>query len=513
MNKNVWISPVVLWSLTIFVIFFDYYSYLHLGAFGCFDDCSSYMAGYFLLQGKRLYSQIFFNHQPLTAYMSFLLQHFLHPNTIYALVLNHRIFVMLFGLVMDLILLLRFRFRIIGCIIFFESTKFYFFGDRYLAESILVYPLLYLFGLFWFSFTKQKLYRSDYLLAGIFAWFCLFLREPYILVIALLYGFFLLQKRNRWAVYSLFIFFSLSVLTLATLPLPDYFFNVVTVNSQAGLVQNDVSLGNVVMAFLYPVSFFFGGVWNIVRVVIIGIDCIFLYLSFRFLLLKCQKVPILASFFLLGFANLRLVSPGTLYYQAFHILVWYGLFLCATFFLLAEVYRLQKYKETKVLVFFSIVLFLVLFLSPRYYIHESVNRNVEFTTNYGNYAAYADILTLLKTPSDRLFLDGRDDLIYWASGMYSNYQYSWYTSVMPDFPIYQNARRQMFKKSPPSFYYSNCVKSIPYRDSLPNDKKNMYLEFYFTSKPTCLFVSKKKAHSITAPEKDILKHMQYSLQE
>ena len=68
-----------------------------LGAFGCFDDCFNFGAGYFLLQGKHLYSQIFFNHQPFMAYISAVIQYVSHPQTLFELVKYHRISVMAFA--------------------------------------------------------------------------------------------------------------------------------------------------------------------------------------------------------------------------------------------------------------------------------------------------------------------------------------------------------------------------------------------------------------------------------
>ena len=57
-----------------------------------------------MLRGKTLYSQIFFNHQPLMAYLSFLIQALSQPKTLYHLILFHHLFIILFSLLLDLFL-------------------------------------------------------------------------------------------------------------------------------------------------------------------------------------------------------------------------------------------------------------------------------------------------------------------------------------------------------------------------------------------------------------------------
>src|SRR4030067_2879999 len=97
---------------TIFLLAF--YAFLYkiymprVNAFGCFDDCNNFVAGYFLLKGKALFSQIFFNHNPLMAYLSMFVQLFTNPQNIYELILRHRQFLLLFGLFFNLLLIGRF---------------------------------------------------------------------------------------------------------------------------------------------------------------------------------------------------------------------------------------------------------------------------------------------------------------------------------------------------------------------------------------------------------------------
>ena len=69
-----------------------------IGAFGCFDDCFNIVAGYFIGQGKHLYTNIFFNHQPIPAIISFFIQKIYQPQSVYELIYRHRMtLIMYFG--------------------------------------------------------------------------------------------------------------------------------------------------------------------------------------------------------------------------------------------------------------------------------------------------------------------------------------------------------------------------------------------------------------------------------
>src|SRR3989344_9397687 len=92
------ITTGLLFTMLLVLYMFLYQLYIpRIAAFGCFDDCFNYMGGYFILNGKQLYSQIFFNHQPLMAYISYLIQLFTQPTNIFELLLRHRQFVLLFS--------------------------------------------------------------------------------------------------------------------------------------------------------------------------------------------------------------------------------------------------------------------------------------------------------------------------------------------------------------------------------------------------------------------------------
>ena len=76
-----------------------------VNAFGCFDDCNNFMGGYFLLQGKHMFSEFFFNHQPFAAHISASIQWLANPENVFELILRHRQFVLLLSLIMNALLI------------------------------------------------------------------------------------------------------------------------------------------------------------------------------------------------------------------------------------------------------------------------------------------------------------------------------------------------------------------------------------------------------------------------
>ncbi len=454
MKKNIFlILPIVILWFFLFPIYRN-----RVPAFGCFDDCFNFMGGYFLNAGKRLFSGIFFNHQPLMAYLSAVIQKFIQPQTIYALVLAHREFVIFWAMLWDSILVLRFGWVGLGFIFLYEITKGFVFGERFLAEALIIYPIVYLVGLIG---KKQSLF--DRIVVGISVWFVVFSREPYV-PLALL---FLMLLGTRT---SFVLFLALSLLTLAPLPLRDYFFNVVTVNTMLA------KSGNIAASVLYPIAVFFGGTWNLFRFIEIGLTVLFW--------LSVPKKTIWLPIIILALANIRPITPGTIYYQAFQHLVGYGVLLMLV---------LTNLKNFLWLGFIALALFAV--LSPSSYLYDRVDRSAEFTQNYGQYFVPGEVVRLLSNPTDTLFLDGYDDLIYWQAKRLSPYSYGWYTSVMPQFALYTEARTKMFLATPPDFYYGRC-EGVEITSLLPDAVINEYARFFWQDRPTCLFVRRQKLESI-----------------
>lgn len=508
-----------------FVLFFSlFFSFLfkvylkRIGAFGCFDDCFNYVAAHFMLKGKALYSEIFFNHQMLMPYLSYVVQAISNPNTLYEFILYHRLSIFLFALFMNILIILRFRLMGVGFVLFYELTKYYVFGDRFLAEAVIVYPLVYLLGLFWYKLQKKNLSIFDFITSAVFTWFVIFMREPFIPVALLLYVLFLWDKKFVKAHYcSLFLFLVLSLPTVLSVSLPDYLFNAIEANFRITLpaqIKNEGIYGiGVLKIIAYPLFILFQGKWNYFRHILIGLDVALLCLIGFFIFRKKMVKEIGLLLLVLGLSNIRFVEPGVVYYSAFHMAPWYGLFIFTIFLLLGTLFNYEK-KKKKLGYAFILVLAIVfgyILLSPRAFFYEKIDKDYEFTTNYANYFAYGEVIKLLSDPKDTLFVDGFDELIYWQAKLDSSYRYSWYTSFMPYFSKYSNERMQMFIKNPPIFYYGSCPKDKNASRQLPKDIINRYQKVYFSEEQTCLYIQKRKLSQIPKEKWEKVRKLGYHL--
>ena len=203
----------------------------------------------------------------------------------------------------------------VGFTLLYEPTKFYLFGDRFLAEGFIVYPLAYLMGLWWLKANGKILHSIDYYSSALFTWFVVFMREPYIPLAVLLYAGILFDKKfTRWRLVSILIFSILSLSMVFLVFFKDYWFNVVTVSKNTvfslELAQNHIFGLGVFKIFLYPLYIFWDGRWSILRHILIGISSVFLVLVGIYIVkLKKLKVVVFLILFL-GIANVRIVPPG-----------------------------------------------------------------------------------------------------------------------------------------------------------------------------------------------------------
>ncbi|MBI4098336.1 MAG: hypothetical protein HY426_04855 [Candidatus Levybacteria bacterium] len=447
------------------------------------------------------------------AQLSFTVQKILSPQTLYEFILYHRLFLFGFSFLMGIFLIFRFRWVALGFLIIYETTKFFVFGDRFLSESFIVYPAVYMFGavLLKASGTKPKNY--DYILCGIFTWFIIFMREPYALLAILLYLLILIGRdKLKIKIISLVLFIVASLLILLSVPINEYIQNVFVYNK--GRIAQEASLkgGGVVsllLAFFYPLYLMFSGEKTIFRAVLVAAGLVFLILQAK--LVKTRGIALFILIFVaLGFSNIRAESPGFMYFQSFHMTVWYALFIFSCFFMIKILF-----KNPKVLFLLTLPLFLIAiysFISSGSLMKNKTDRITEFNNGYANEFAYGTAVKFLSNQNDTLFLEGSDELIYWISDLNSSYKYSWYTSFMPYIDKYSLERRVMFEKNPPDFYYDGCklLKTNSLKPSAHQLEKD-YSRLTLNQKPSCLLVRKDKLSSVSSKQWRLVAPLGFSL--
>ncbi len=492
------IPLVFLFLVCLFVIVFSVVAfrlYQRVGVFGCGDECINYTAGYFLLLGKSLYGGIFFNHQPILAFVSAAIQWATQPKDIYHLVLYHRLFMIAYSLGVGVLLLWRFRVRGVLFLLLYESTKYYMYGYQFIGEAFIIYPLVYLFGLFWESFESKKLSRIDVYLASVFTCVVLWTREPYVPVALALGGMLFWRERNHPAMKRAALLFGMLVLIPFILfPFREYVEQVFMANIPAASVGGtDELVRSVVRSVFYPLLIFFRGSSSYVRVIEVGVSAFF-WVGLAIWLKETKKYASGAVLFgILALAGIRTVPPGTMFYEAFHMLPWYALFVAVA---VSVVTSLHDKRIRNLLLGLFVLFSCWAAASPQSFIWERINTQSEFESQYAKYSHYSQAIQIVSTPKHTLFLDVWDDIIYWESRRDSSYPLSLYIPTESSILKYQTMRTTMFRETPPDMYYS-CPALQSSGNSLSREVLHKYVQLTSMGKPGCLYITAELFDALT----------------
>jgi len=436
-----------------------------------------------MIKGKILFKDIFHNRQLGMVYVSYFIQNIFHPQNLYYLIFYHRLFVITTSFIFGTFFVVRFGYPALLTSIFIELTRFFFFGMMFQGESIIIYPILYLSGLI---LEKRTLAIFDFIFIGLFSFFIIFTRETYIPLTLFLFIWLLVKNwRSKFRLLPIILLSFFSLLTLNTLPLKDYFYNLIYVNRHAGF-ESEI---NPIKSFLYPLYIFIAGNSSFTKIIYS-----FISLGFIFSGIFLQS-PLLLI--VLGLAILRVVLPGTELFAGYKVFIWFGLI---TYFTVYAAFTIKGKRKLMVGSLLSLALFCLFFL-PQSIIFKKVNRMTEFDIFYSRYFSKGEIIKALADKNDTLFVDGYDSLLFWTSQLPSSYKHTFYYSVVNKIPRYTEDRIQMFHEDPPTFYYRDCLEK---NLALPPFVIPAYKELKDHKKSTCLYVKRAKLQNLSEKQKDTL---------
>jgi hypothetical protein len=481
------------------ILFIIYYA--RFTSFIFFDEYATIIAGHLLAGGRTLYSEQFFNHQMLPVYLSSALQLILKPESLYQLILYHRIFIFLVSVCAGVLLIYKLRWVGLGIVILYEFGKYYLFGYLFLAEGIIVYINIGLFYLVWKKAQGNTLSFLDLLLAALGTWFVVFSREPYTMLALCMYGYLFLKRQiDKKYLYSLGIFVFLSVITLITIPLRDYIYEVVYVNYKTVIsyqVKNNQEAGlGLFSMFFYPLYIFMKGELNFFRIFLMGLSAIFITALGYYVYVTKKYLHAVIILILLGLANIRMVQPGTIHYSAFYSLQWYALFVTAILLQIHSIGRINLRLMWSLSIFTAIVFGFLLFHKESY-VFQKVDREQLFSEQYNAFYITGQVINTLAGKDDTLFVEFSDSLLFWEADIAPAFPSVVYYPVMHDIPDYQRQRTHMFISKPPVFYYTNCNEGQYMFNDLPEEIRYSYAPFRVNDAPTCFYVRKERAKHFT----------------
>ncbi|MFH0943533.1 MAG: hypothetical protein V1810_05195 [Candidatus Beckwithbacteria bacterium] len=430
----------------------------------------------YINQDYKLHRDIQNNHQPLIYFGSALIQKITRPDNIFMLIRRHRQAVFLYGLLWSLLIVWRFKDLGVILVLFFEFLKYWLLGNLWLMETLAVYPAVYVFGNLlqvWFEKYKLKVVESIFL--GICAFIIIFTIVPLWPWLALVYLLFLIKQKKMILWHGLGLLIGMVILFSSNYSPVDWFRESIYNNWLYAIPALSPYQGPLDWLKMIGFPFLAFFTTNSLQANFIAL----FFSGYLLAVFKNRKLLLLYPWLIL--ANNRVLSPGTVYYQGFHLLPWLGIMIFTFGFSL----KLIKYKDWWVFAVVSIVLlsnksmpyFLKTDTANEYYINYSTVEDMNFAVKN------------ISQPTDRLAVLDNQPLIYWQTktkpATRQLVYYGWETQVKD---LRENYNRVFYGDNPPEIIYGGKEANL---------MAEKYINLQRDNQATLLFIRKDRYEKIT----------------
>ncbi len=463
------------------------------------DEEENFLPGKYILSGKKLYSDIFVQHQPTAYVISGFIQKIVNPKTISALVKVHRFSIILWSSLWGIALTLRFGLPLFITVLILELAKISLLGNLFLAESLVIYPLIYL-GSYILLVKNPKLVELFFI--GFLIAFVFYSLSPLwpLMIFISLYLLLRSRKRLKEALILTANFLLITVIVFRFSSVKEYFINTIyiTLKYYLPLTRDSSGTFSPLKGLLAPLLALFD-TKNTHLIWVIKALSITLFFNL-FLLLKKKRIgEVVLIIVSLGLASIRYVKPSSELYGAFHMLPWFSLLIVYTTISSFQVIKLIKNIKLKILVALLIIIGLsVTIVQSKRTLFDRRNPETDLHVHYSPHYVYGDILKIMKKPDDTLFVVPVNSLVYWHSGILPLSKYIFFYEWMEQTDLTQEIK-QLFKINPPDFLYCvNCQKSVVYLYI------NQYHQLKKNEQVIPLFVRKDRLKKLDTFQKDKL---------
>ncbi|OGE28137.1 hypothetical protein A2867_01120 [Candidatus Daviesbacteria bacterium RIFCSPHIGHO2_01_FULL_40_11] len=470
------------------------------------DEQYNFAIGKYLTKGEILYDDIITNHQPITHILSALVQEVKNPNTTFSLLVAHRVAVAIWSGIWALVIVTYFGIGGFLFVVLYELTKSYMFGNLFLAESIVVYPLLFIVGVVLYRKTLNKL---TLIILGISLTLTFFTLGPIWPALAFLGSLLIFQLKNYSKQKLLYLF--LAILAVAFLvgkysSFTGYIYNylflnfVYTIPAYHASYYREPWIATILKAFASPLfSFIRTDVTSILW--IIRLLSIMLIINIIYLIQRGKLRWALMLVVLLGLSNIRFVSPGVGSYGGFHLLPWYSVLIFVSLLVSTEQFKQNVGRLFKII---TIVIITASFLAGLSYAKEALfvksDLQKEYTTNYSTHTDIGQIINIMKNPEDTLFVSPDAWLVYWQSDTHHPPKLFGYYAWTSGIPEFHKKIHELFNKNPPTFFYCEDCKGLDLGQFL-----TQYKEIKKNGGSTHLFVLPSRIENQTNLQSERLK--------
>lgn len=308
---------IYIFVLGLFFLLHSFFIYQKTQTFNFADENEHVVIGWEIAQNSKvLYQDLTTNHQPIPILTGAVFNKIFGPLNAFMLFERLRFSMIAISFIGALFVTLRFKLTGLLASIFIEIIKYYFLGYHLLAESLIVYPLIFLAGLL---LRKTKIKYFDDFACGL----CLFLIAfnlipcwPFLALSCLYYIFKSSNKVETWLVLmSGFLIFTLML--FSQINVFSWFEQTIS-NNYLYLMPYEVKLG--LLQYFSMIFLPLSSLFHLNQPVAIYYMFLTVFYATLFILNKKFRLQLTFYYILIILLNLRVTTLNTSFYGAFHLL-------------------------------------------------------------------------------------------------------------------------------------------------------------------------------------------------
>jgi hypothetical protein len=418
------------------------------------DEDENIVGGFFLLKDKMLYSDIFVQHQPLAYWVSSQIQNIIKPHSIFTLIRSHRIFMIAWSAFWILLLYYRYGVSLALTSIIYEILKVFLLGNVFLAESLVVYPTVYLVSLLFYK--RGKISSAESFFIGFVSSIIFFLLSPLWFLLIYIVGLLIVGKKITKQNITFFFmgWIPPTILALKISDLISYVYSTIYINVFQ-YIPSDTSgfEPNVFKSFFAPVITLVDGKYGYLD--ILYKVFVLVVLAGLYELVRKKKYWVAINIFiLLGLSNIRYVPAGEVLYRGFHMLVWFSLLIFFFVYFLTHFFERAKSLWSQVAdvsITAAVIILSVVATKNLLFVKRDVQK--DYYINYSPLYDLGEATRIMKREGDALFQAPDKMLIYWQADIGNASNFIFFYPWMKDDKLLSNQMEEMFENDPPEFFY------------------------------------------------------------
>jgi len=464
------------------------------------DEDDNIVIANYVTEGQELYRDVYTQHQPLPFYLSASLQSITQPDNILLVVKRHREFMMLWSLIWIFLLIFRFGSPLFFTALILELVKINLLGNLFLAESLVIYPLIYILA-YYLSRPNKVNHLEDWLIS-ILIWVLIFALAPIWPLLGVLLLVQIYTSSNRIYVFSRIVLIGIcfGLLIFGRGTLLDFWHDVVYINYQfyIPLTSTLGTAESLYKAFIAPLLVFFNesssALLSFIQLLSIGF-----LLELYFLIKDKQVLRAFAWVIILFLANIRYIDPSETLYGAFHMLPWFSVYV---FTVVTELKRLWFSRGLKQLTAKFIIILLVIgtISLASASLWDKRDPVTDFYINYSPLVDLSKVVEILSRDSEQaVWVEPVFYWPYWKTGAKQYSEMINYYGWMDLTPPMKNTLNDLLVSELPTIVWAKTQEGIgPYLTE--------YYQFRRDGKLVDLYLRKDKLNSISP---DSLQELSY----